>query len=50
MVKDIWDARSHEIAQQIVVGLYPSVQVSEETLAKTDAWLAAAEPTRPCGA
>jgi aminopeptidase N len=45
VVKDIWDARSHEIAQQIVVGLYPSVQVSEETLAKTDAWLASAEPT-----
>ncbi|QIY95949.1 aminopeptidase N [Streptomyces sp. S1D4-11] len=45
VVKDIWDARSHEIAQQIVVGLYPSIQVSEETLAKTDAWLASAEPT-----
>ncbi|MGW1161730.1 aminopeptidase N [Streptomyces sp. NPDC002519] len=44
VVKDIWDSRSHEIAQQIVVGFYPSVQVSEETLAKTDAWLAAAEP------
>ncbi|MFI9251670.1 aminopeptidase N [Streptomyces sp. NPDC053069] len=44
VVKDIWDARSHEIAQQIAIGLYPAVQVSEETLAKTDAWLAAAEP------
>ncbi|MGW2852080.1 hypothetical protein ACWDAZ_08585, partial [Streptomyces sp. NPDC001215] len=42
--RDIWDSRSHEMAQQIVVGLYPAVQVSEETLAKTDAWLAAAEP------
>ncbi|MGW3465437.1 ERAP1-like C-terminal domain-containing protein, partial [Streptomyces olivaceoviridis] len=45
VVKGIWDARSHEIAQQIAIGLYPSVQVSEETLAKTDAWLASAEPT-----
>jgi aminopeptidase N len=43
-VKDVWDSRSHEMAQQIVVGLYPTVQVSEETLAKTDAWLASAEP------
>ncbi|MGW2856930.1 hypothetical protein ACWDAZ_35075, partial [Streptomyces sp. NPDC001215] len=31
--RDIWDSRSHEMAQQIVVGLYPAVQVSEETLA-----------------
>lgn len=44
VVKDIWDSRSHEIAQQIAIGLYPSVQVSEETLTKTDAWLASAEP------
>ncbi|MEW2166200.1 aminopeptidase N [Streptomyces sp. NPDC007084] len=45
VVKEIWDGRSHEIAQQVAVGLYPSVQVSEETLAKTDAWLASAEPS-----
>ncbi|MGV9244933.1 aminopeptidase N [Streptomyces sp. NPDC003710] len=44
VVRDIWDTRSHEMAQQVVVGLYPSIQVSEETLAKTEAWLAAAEP------
>ncbi|MER6045658.1 aminopeptidase N [Streptomyces sp. NPDC001856] len=44
VVKDIWEERSHEIAQQIVVGLYPALQVSEETLRKTDAWLASAEP------
>ncbi|MEU6775645.1 aminopeptidase N [Streptomyces sp. NPDC046759] len=44
VLKDIWDSRSHEIAQQIAVGLYPAVQVSEETLARTDSWLAAAEP------
>ncbi|AVH58722.1 MULTISPECIES: aminopeptidase N [Streptomyces] len=45
VVKDVWDARSHEMAQQIAVGLYPSVQVVEETLAKTDAWLSSAEPS-----
>jgi aminopeptidase N len=43
-VKDIWESRSHEMAQQIAVGLYPSLQVSEDTLAKTDAWLASPEP------
>jgi aminopeptidase N len=44
-VKGVWDSRSHEMAQQIVVGLYPSIQVSEDTSARTDAWLAAAEPS-----
>ncbi|MER7898408.1 aminopeptidase N [Streptomyces sp. NPDC096046] len=44
VVKDIWKSRSHEMAQQIAVGLYPAVQVSRETLDKTDAWLASAEP------
>ncbi|MDQ1019466.1 aminopeptidase N [Streptomyces afghaniensis] len=44
VVKDIWESRSHEMAQQIAVGLYPTVQVSRETLDKTDAWLASAEP------
>ncbi|UPZ31225.1 aminopeptidase N [Streptomyces sp. LRE541] len=44
-VKAVWDSRSHEMAQQIAVGLYPSVQVSADTLAKTDEWLASAEPS-----
>ncbi|GGR05172.1 aminopeptidase N [Streptomyces netropsis] len=44
VVKDIWESRSHEIAQQIAVGLYPSLLVSQETLDATDAWLASAEP------
>ncbi|MFJ3924007.1 aminopeptidase N [Streptomyces sp. NPDC090022] len=43
-VKGIWETRSHEIAQQIAVGLYPSLLVSRETLDATDAWLASAEP------
>ncbi|MDF9813288.1 aminopeptidase N [Streptomyces sp. SPB162] len=43
-VKDVWDSRSHEIAQQIVIGLYPSLQVSQQTLDATDAWLATAAP------
>ncbi|MGW5333563.1 aminopeptidase N [Streptomyces bauhiniae] len=44
-VKSAWDSRSHEMAQQIAVGLYPSVQVSEDTLRKTDAWLTSVDPT-----
>ncbi|QEU94346.1 aminopeptidase N [Streptomyces kanamyceticus] len=44
-VKSAWDSRSHEMAQQIAVGLYPSIQVSQETLSATDAWLASAEPS-----
>ncbi|MDT0391307.1 aminopeptidase N [Streptomyces dubilierae] len=44
VVKDIWESRSHEMAQQIAIGLYPTVQVSQETLDRTDAWLASAGP------
>ncbi|MFJ4786380.1 aminopeptidase N [Streptomyces sp. NPDC088794] len=43
-VSGVWESRSHEMAQQIVVGLYPSIQVSQDTLDRTDAWLASAEP------
>ncbi|WP_262699960.1 MULTISPECIES: aminopeptidase N [Streptomyces] len=45
VAKDVWNTRSHEMAQQIVVGLYPALQVAPETLDATDAWLASAEPT-----
>ncbi|MFF0969597.1 aminopeptidase N [Streptomyces sp. NPDC003703] len=44
VLKEIWDSRSHEMAQQIAVGLYPSVQVSQDTLRRTDEWLASAPP------
>lgn len=44
-VKGAWDSRSHEMAQQIAVGLYPSLQVSQATLDATDAWLASASPS-----
>ncbi|GAA2440341.1 aminopeptidase N [Streptomyces macrosporus] len=44
-VKDVWESRSHEMAQQIAIGLYPALQVSEETLRATDAWLESAEPS-----
>ncbi|MFI1165142.1 aminopeptidase N [Streptomyces sp. NPDC020801] len=44
VVRGIWDSRSHEMAQQIAVGLYPAIQVSQETLRRTDEWLASAGP------
>ncbi|WP_063734130.1 aminopeptidase N [Streptomyces sp. RTd22] len=44
-VKDVWNSRSHEMAQQIAVGLYPALQVSQGTLDATDAWLGSAEPS-----
>ncbi|MGP4000381.1 aminopeptidase N [Streptomyces sp. 8N706] len=44
-VKGVWDSRSHEMAQQVAVGLYPTLQVSQATLDATDAWLASAEPS-----
>ncbi|MFF8655858.1 aminopeptidase N [Streptomyces huasconensis] len=44
-VKDAWDSRSHEMAQQIAIGLYPSLQISQATLDATDAWLASANPS-----
>ncbi|MDX2812205.1 aminopeptidase N [Streptomyces sp. PA03-5A] len=43
-VSDVFASRSHEMAQQIIVGLYPALQVSQDTLDATDAWLAAADP------
>ncbi|WP_406149082.1 aminopeptidase N [Streptomyces sp. NBC_01012] len=44
-VKGVWDARSHEMAQQVAVGLFPALQVSQETLDATDAWLDSAQPS-----
>ncbi|MFJ9609741.1 aminopeptidase N [Kitasatospora sp. NPDC101176] len=43
-VKEVWETRSHEISQRIIGGLYPALQVTQDTLDATDAWLASAEP------
>jgi aminopeptidase N len=43
-VKQVWESRSHEMAQQVVIGLYPTLQVSQATLDATDAWIAANDP------
>ncbi|WP_405742047.1 aminopeptidase N [Streptomyces sp. NBC_01525] len=44
-VKGVWDTRSHEMASQIAIGLFPTLHISPETLETTDAWLASAEPS-----
>ncbi|MET1036380.1 MAG: aminopeptidase N [Arthrobacter sp.] len=38
-VRQVWDSKSHEIAQQVVVGLFPLAQTSADTLARTDRFL-----------
>ena len=43
-VKGVFEQRSHEMGQQIIVGFYPTMQVDQATLDATDAWLASAEP------
>ncbi|MET9554861.1 aminopeptidase N [Streptomyces sp. NPDC006645] len=43
-VKGIWDSRSHEMAQQVALGLYPALQIGQPTLDATDAWLETAAP------
>jgi aminopeptidase N len=43
-VAEVWESRSHEMAQQVALGLFPAIQVSQETLEATDAWLASAGP------
>jgi aminopeptidase N len=44
VAKEIFESRTHEIGQQIIVGLYPSLQIEQATLDATDAWLASARP------
>ncbi|MDQ3454819.1 MAG: aminopeptidase N [Actinomycetota bacterium] len=44
MIDEVWDRRSSEIAQQVVVGLFPSV-VEQATVDAADSWLA--DDTKP---
>jgi aminopeptidase N len=39
-IRKVWASKSHEISQQIVVGLFPAQLVSQATLDATDAFLA----------
>ncbi|MFJ2508234.1 aminopeptidase N [Arthrobacter citreus] len=38
-LREVWATRTHEIAQQIVVGLYPARLTTQETVDRTDAFL-----------
>ena len=42
-IGQVWATRTAEMAQQVVVGLYPSLLVSPEVVARTDAYLGAGE-------
>ena len=46
-VRALWSTRSPEIAQQLVLGLYPARLTSLETLDRTDAFLAELGPESP---
>ncbi|WP_262364301.1 aminopeptidase N [Arthrobacter echini] len=39
-IEDVWSSRTYEIAQQIVVGLYPSLLTTQATLDRTDSFIA----------
>ena len=39
-VEHVWEARTSEMAQQIVVGLFPNLLPEPEVIAAVDAWLA----------
>ncbi|WP_182346781.1 aminopeptidase N [Tomitella gaofuii] len=43
-IASVWERRSSEVAQTVVVGLYPSWSVHEESVAAADAFLAADHP------
>jgi aminopeptidase N len=46
-IERVWAERSIQIGMDVVRGLFPSLQDSPETLAATDAWLAAHEDAPP---
>ncbi|CAL9610150.1 Aminopeptidase N [Actinosynnema sp. ALI-1.44] len=43
-VADVWERRSSERAQSMVIGLFPSWSIAQETVAAADAWLAEERP------
>ena len=46
-IERVWAERTNEIAQQVVVGLYPTVLADEELLDASDAWLNGASDAVP---
>ncbi len=46
-IERVWTERSIQIGMDVVKGLFPALQDSQETLDATDAWLAAHEGAAP---
>src|SRR3954453_8873377 len=44
VIGTLWETRTPEMAQDLVVGLFPSGVISESTLASADKWLRSANP------
>jgi aminopeptidase N len=47
VVADAWQHRTSEMAQQIAIGLYPALQVTQETVDRTDSYLRTEQPVPP---
>lgn len=47
MIERVWAERSIQIGMDLVAGLYPSLQDSEETVRATDTWLATHQDAPP---
>lgn len=43
-IDEVWSRRSSEVAQTVVIGLYPTWDVSEDAVAAADSWLAGEHP------
>ncbi len=46
-IRGVWERRSSEVAQTVVIGLYPGSDISEEGVAAADEFLAAPESELP---
>ncbi|MDP0398724.1 aminopeptidase N [Tsukamurella strandjordii] len=44
-IDEVWSRRSSEVAQTVVIGLYPSWDISDGAVAAADAWLAGEHPS-----
>src|SRR4051812_32790117 len=44
VVAEAWEQRTSEMAQQIAIGLYPALCVSQDTIDRTDTYLRTAQP------
>ncbi len=49
VILKVWEKETYEIASNVVTGLYPTFQVSQETLEKTKNWLAGPGKDSPNG-